>query len=64
MALLRRMDCFVRDWPQFDTGEPINGGDLVEYCADLHRFAKEKVEKSLDEKYEIDEETGNYREWM
>ena len=39
-ALLRRA---VEDWPQFDSDEPVNGGDLVEWFASFRANAKRLI---------------------
>ena len=39
-ALLRRA---VEDWPPFDSDEPVNGGDLVEWFAIFRADAKRLI---------------------
>ena len=41
-ALLRRA---VEDWPQFDSDEPVNGGDLVEWFATFRADAKRLISR-------------------
>lgn len=36
----------LKSWPQFDTDEPVNGGDLVEWFSEWRRQVKEALDLS------------------
>ena len=38
--MLRMLEDALESWPQFDTGDPVNGGDLVDWFAQWRLYVK------------------------
>jgi len=58
--LLEALLYLVQSYPGFETGEEINGGDMIEHIGSLHGDWKKLVEEATGKKLKIYEETGNY----